>query len=199
VRRNEKPWSFEVAQNTRAVAVVLPASAVRLPANTDAVTTEQTSAAARLLLAQLRLFAEVADELGPAAATAARDATIHLFQGLLDDQVIDDDAFTPALHEAALTYIEDRLLVDPDLNPQAIASALHVSVRTLYRVFAQQTSMPVMTYVRQRRLERARTELVSTRLSVSEVAARWHFADGSHFVKAYKKRFAETPTASRRG
>jgi AraC-like DNA-binding protein len=32
---------------------------------------------------------------------------------------------------------------------------------------------------------------------VSELAARWHFADSSHFVKAYKKRFAETPTAGR--
>ena len=198
MRWNEKPWTFEVARNTRAVAVAIPLSAIRFPANTLAVSAEQSSPAARLLLAQLRLFAEVSDDLGPAAATAARDATIQLFQGLVDDQVIDDDAFAPALLEAAMTYIEDRLLVDPDLNPQAIASALHVSVRTLYRAFGQRAPSSVMAYVRQRRLERARAELISTRLSVSEVAARWHFADGSHFVKAYKKRFDETPTASRR-
>ncbi|WP_328356236.1 helix-turn-helix transcriptional regulator [Streptomyces sp. NBC_00445] len=199
VRSHEKPWDFEVARGTRAVAVVLPPSAVRLPSNTLAVTAEHTSPAARLLLAQLRLFADVADELQPAAATAARNATLELFQGLVNDQTIDDEDFTPALFEAATGYIEDRLLDDPDLNARAVAEALHVSVRTLYRVFAQQATSSVMAYVRERRLERARAELISTRLTVSEVAARWHFADGSHFVKAYKKRFGETPTTSRRG
>lgn len=54
-----------------------------------------------------------------------------------------------------------------------------------------------MEYLRGRRLEGARTDLKATSLTVSEIAARWHFADSSHFVKAYKKRFGETPTASR--
>jgi AraC-like DNA-binding protein len=198
LRKNEQPWDFQVARGTRAVAVCLPASAIRLPPNTLAITAEQSSPAARLLLAQLRLFAEVSGDLGPAASTAARDATVELFQGLVNDQVIDDDHFTPALLEAARGYIEGRLLDDADLNARTIAEALHVSVRTLYRVFAQQASSSVMAYVRERRLERARTELVSAPLTVSELAARWHFADGSHFVKAYKKRFGETPTASRR-
>lgn len=199
VRKNEEPWDMEAARGTRAIAVGLPASAVRFPSNTLAVTAEQASPAARLLLAQLRLLAEVSDELGPAAARAARDATFQLFQGLVNDQVIDDADFTPALFKAATEYIEDRLLDDPDLDARAIAEALHVSVRTLYRGFARQATSSVMGYVRERRLERARVELVSTRLTVSELAARWHFSDGSHFVKAYKKHFGETPTASRRG
>ncbi|MEV0919134.1 helix-turn-helix domain-containing protein [Streptomyces sp. NPDC049967] len=78
-----------------------------------------------------------------------------------------------------------------------MAAALNVSVRTLYRAFSQGAASPVMGYVRERRLERARAEPASTRLTVSEIAARRHFADSSHFVKAYKKRFAQTPTAGR--
>jgi AraC-like DNA-binding protein len=198
VRRNEEPWDMEAARGTRAVAVGLPASAIRFPSKTLAVTAEQTSPAARLLLAQLRLLAEVGDELGPASATTARNATLELFQGLVNDQVMDDAEFAPALLEAAKDYIEDRLLDDPDLNPRTIARALHVSVRTLYRVFAQGDTSSVMAYVRERRLERARAELASTRLTVSEVAARWHFADGGHLTKAYKRHFGETPTAGRR-
>jgi AraC-like DNA-binding protein len=198
VRKNEQPWNFQVARGTRSLVVGLPANAIRFPANTLAVTADQNSPAARLLLAQLRLFGEVSGELGTAAGAAARDATVHLFQGLVNDQVIDDDQFSPALLEAATGYIEDRLLDDPDLNARTIAAALHVSVRTLYRVFAQQATSSVMAYVRERRLERARLELLSARLTVSELAARWHFADGSHFVKAYKRHFGETPTASRR-
>ncbi|NED82884.1 helix-turn-helix domain-containing protein, partial [Streptomyces sp. SID11233] len=70
-------------------------------------------------------------------------------------------------------------------------------VRTLYRAFARGAMSSVMGYVRERRLERARAELISTRLTVAEIAARWHFADSSHFVKAYEKRFAEAPSARR--
>lgn len=197
VRRNGDPWDFEVARGTRSVTLVLPASEIRFPANTRAVTAEQASPAAALLLAQLRLWAELSDGLGPAAARAARNATLELFKGLMNDQVIDDAEFAPALVKAAMDYIEDRLLADPDLNPRAIAAALNVSVRTLYRAFGQGATSSVMGYVRTRRLERARAELISTHLTVSELAARWHFADSSHFVKAYKKRFAETPTEGR--
>ncbi|MFC7022952.1 helix-turn-helix transcriptional regulator [Promicromonospora thailandica] len=70
-------------------------------------------------------------------------------------------------------------------------------MRTLYRAFAQGSTSSVMAYVRERRLDRARLDLSGTRLTVSEVAARWQFADSSHFVKAYRKRFGTTPAADR--
>ncbi|MFJ4784715.1 helix-turn-helix transcriptional regulator [Streptomyces sp. NPDC088794] len=200
VRKNVEPWDFEVDRSTRALAVTLPASALRFPANTLSVSAEQTSPAARLLLAHLRLFAETADLLAPASAASAREAAVELFRGVLNEQVVDDAEFAPALLAAATDYIEDRLLDGGDLSPRDIADALHVSPRTLYRVFAQHSATSsVMAYVRERRLERARAELVATRLTVSELAARWRFADSSHFVKAYRKRFGETPTTTRRG
>jgi AraC-like DNA-binding protein len=197
VRTNGEEWDYEVARGTRAVVLMLPASEIRLP-HRRAIIAEHTSPAAALLLAQLHLWAELSDELGVAAARAARSATVELFRGLVNDQVIDDAEFTPAIVKAAMDCIEDRLLADPDLNPRLIAEALGVSVRTLYRAFGQQATWSVMGYVRERRLEHARADLKSTRLTVSEIAARWHFADSSHFVKAYKARFGETPTAGRR-
>ncbi|WP_245766071.1 helix-turn-helix transcriptional regulator [Streptomyces griseoaurantiacus] len=197
-RRNDAPWDFEVARGTRAVTVGLPAGEIRFPARRLEVLAEHSSPAAALFLAQLRLWTELSDGLGPAAAGAARNATLELFHGLVNDRAMDDAEFTPALVRAAMDYIEDRLLLDPDLGPRSIAAALHVSVRTLYRAFGRGATPSVMGYVRERRLERARTELMSTRLSVSETAARWHFADSSHFVKAYRKRFGETPAERRR-
>lgn len=70
-----------------------------------------------------------------------------------------------------------------------------MSVRTLHRAFAA-AGEPVAAYVRRRRLERARLELAapSGRPDVSEVAARWHFADSSHFTRAFKNQYGETPT-----
>lgn len=117
----------------------------------------------------------------------------------MNDQVIDDAEVAPALVRAAMDWIESRLIADPDLDPRTIAASLGVSARTLCRASSPHAPLPVMEYVRERRLERARTELLSTRLTVSEIAARWHFTDSSHFTKAYKGRFGQTPTVGRRG
>ncbi len=194
-RSNEEPWEFAVARGTRTTVLVLPAQDVRLPRNRRLIMAEHDAPAARLLFAHLRSWAGMSGDLGQTAAWAARNATLEMFHGLMNDQVIDDLEFSPALVNAAMEHIEARL-TDPDLVPGTIAAALHVSVRTLYRAFAQE-SASVMGHVRERRLERARAELTSTSLTVSELAARWHFTDSSHFIRAYKKRFAETPTARR--
>jgi AraC-like DNA-binding protein len=115
---------------------------------------------------------------------------------VLNDRVVDDAPFAPALVRAATEYVESRL-TDPDLDPGAIAAALHVSVRTLHRAFAQETTS-VMGLVRARRLDRARAELLTTSLTVSELAARWQFTDSSHFIRAFRARFGRTPRALRR-
>ena len=72
---------------------------------------------------------------------------------------------------------------------------LHVSVRTLQRAFAS-AGEPAAAYIRHRRLEEARLALTapSNRLSVTELAAYWQFADSSHFIRAFKKHYGRTPT-----
>lgn len=194
VRRNDKPWDFEIGPGTHAVKLSLPAENVRFPTTGLVATAGQDTPAARLLLAHLRACTEVGEG---ALGAAARNATVELFHGLLHDgRVSDDSHLFPALIKAAQECIESRL-TDPDLAPRTIADALHVSVRTLYRAFAA-SEASVMEHVRQRRLERARADLLCTPWTVAEIAARWHFHDSSHFIRAYKKRYGETPTVLRR-
>ncbi|MDF2261492.1 AraC family transcriptional regulator [Streptantibioticus ferralitis] len=193
-RRNGTSWNFEVGPGTHAVTLALPAENIRFPSIGPIIAAEQDTPAARLLLAHLRACAEIGgrDRLG----VAARNAAVELLQGVLDDQVIDDPRLFPTLVKAAQEYVESRL-ADPDLDPRAIAHALHVSVRTLHRAFATRETS-IMEHVRQRRLERARADLLSTAWTVAEIAARWHFHDSSHFIRAHKKRYGETPTTLRR-
>lgn len=193
VRRNDTSRDFEVSPGTHALKLSLPAENIRFPTTRLIATAEHDTPAARLLLAHLRTCMQVGQGLG----AAARNATVELLHGLLDDHVIDAPHLFPALVKAAEECIESRLLADPDLDPRAIADALHVSVRTLHRAFADREAS-VMELVRQRRLERARADLLSTTCTVAEIAARWHFTDSSHFIRAYKKRYGETPTALRR-
>ena len=85
-------------------------------------------------------------------------------------------------------------LADPDLSPSTLARELHVSVRTLHRAFTT-AGESVSAYIRRSRLEQARRELAAplVRPDVSEIAARWQFADSSHFIRAFKQRYGETP------
>ncbi|MBE1489242.1 helix-turn-helix transcriptional regulator [Plantactinospora soyae] len=49
-------------------------------------------------------------------------------------------------------------------------------------------------HIRDRRLHEARAALADGRLSVSEIAAHWQFADGSHLSRLFKRRYGMSPT-----
>ncbi len=192
IRRNEEPWDFEVSRGTRALMLHVPAEEVQLRPGWLASPAQQDSPAARLLLAHLRACVEIGEGIG----VAARNAALELFRGLLAGQVIDDERLYSALVRAAQQSIDERLLSADGLSPAQIAGQLHVSVRTLHRAFAAE-GQSVMGYVRERRLARVATELVSTSWTVSELAARWHFSSESHLIRAFRQRFGETPAARR--
>ncbi|MFI1919687.1 helix-turn-helix domain-containing protein [Nocardia sp. NPDC020380] len=132
---------------------------------------------------------------GAPGSAAARDALVVLLAGLIAGGVrVGDPLLTDSLIAAATSFTEAHLH-EPDLAPAMIARALCVSVRTLHRAFAT-TDETLMAYVRRRRLERARDALRHA-ATVAQVAERWHFADTSHFRRAYKAQFGHPPrTAS---
>jgi AraC-like DNA-binding protein len=96
-------------------------------------------------------------------------------------------------------YIEERL-GDPALSPATIAAAHHVSVRQLYNVFAAEGTA-VAAWVRARRLERCRRDLLDPALRsrpVSATAARWGFTDPAHFSRAFRNAYGVPPGEYRR-
>jgi AraC family transcriptional regulator, positive regulator of tynA and feaB len=98
----------------------------------------------------------------------------------------------PALVRAAKDLANSHL-ADPELSAPMLARELNVSIRTLQRAFAA-AGESVTAYIRHLRLEEARFALTaSARLSVSELAAYWQFADSSQFVRAFKKHYGQTP------
>lgn len=96
---------------------------------------------------------------------------------------------------AAKKAIECNLEM-PDLSPSVIARIVGVSLRTLHRSFSGSGSS-VMSFVRHRRLLRAHDDLVrrGSATGISEIAARWHFSDSSHFIRHFKSAFGVTPAA----
>ncbi|MGJ5760804.1 helix-turn-helix domain-containing protein [Streptomyces galbus] len=152
------------------------------------------SPAAQVLMAHTTMVQRTVGHLGPAAAHASRNALIELARGLVLDHFDDrEPAFTPALAQAARDLADARL-ADADLSPATVAAHLHVSLRTLQRAFARGEES-FSTYIRRRRLEEAAAALTArgARLTVSEAAARWHFTDSSHFIRAFRRQYGETP------
>ncbi|MEU1301488.1 helix-turn-helix domain-containing protein [Streptomyces shenzhenensis] len=195
VRHNGPPARFEVEPHTTAKVLILPASPLRPLIRDRAIVGPADSPESRLLTAYAKLVDATLNDLTPAGLRAARNSLIELVKGVLM-QAFDDcePRLAPAVAQAARDIVDSRL-TDPDLTPAALARELNVSVRTLHRAFAQ-TEESVSAYIRRRRLEQARLELAAPvgRPSVSELAAHWRFTDSSHFIRAFKKQYGQTPT-----
>ncbi|MFJ8848571.1 helix-turn-helix domain-containing protein [Streptomyces cyaneofuscatus] len=205
VRDLRAPWEFAFTEPTVCRALSLPRAAVLEHIREEARTLPPLTVLhrdvpeARLFLAHVDTAWSLAGRLTGAGSYAARDALLMLLGGVIgagtDSRAVTgtlsaDPLLAPPLRAAAMAYADTRLR-DRDLSPAVVARALSVSVRTLHRAFAGGEES-VMAYVRRRRLEEARADLARSAL-VSDVAARWHFADTSHFRRAYRGHFGHAP------
>lgn len=108
--------------------------------------------------------------------------------------------FTPDAPEAARAVtarVKDfvlRNLADPDLSPETIAAAHHVSVRYLHRLFEHE-GVTVGRWIQRRRLERCRADLVPTPAvpPVAAVAHRWGFVSPAHFSRVFRAAYGMSP------
>lgn len=97
-----------------------------------------------------------------------------------------------------LDLIELRL-DDPGLTPASLARDCHLSLRSLHRLFTGQPRS-LSRWVRFRRLERARAELVAfPDRPIAVVAARHCFSDATVFARAFRDEYGLSPRDARAG
>lgn len=85
------------------------------------------------------------------------------------------------------------------ISAEQLAQVAGVSVRSLYAGFKEYLGVSPMQYLRDLRMECARTELTSGEASnVAGVALRWGFAHMGRFSNDYKQRYGETPSQTLR-
>ncbi|MFN7162502.1 MAG: helix-turn-helix domain-containing protein, partial [Fimbriimonadales bacterium] len=97
--------------------------------------------------------------------------------------------------QAALEYLQSHLS-EPDAL-QKVSQRLHVSPRQCQRLFRVAMGCSPSEYLTELRLRRAATLLVSTNLSVSEIALEVGYLSLSHFSRVFRERFGQTPRAFR--
>lgn len=100
----------------------------------------------------------------------------------------------------ALDYLE-RHLSEP-VTMADLAQHVGVSVRSIQQGFREELGVTPMGYLRDRRLERAREDLIDAEpadgVTVSSVAERWGFHHLGGFAVLYRRRWGESPSETLR-
>jgi AraC family transcriptional regulator len=110
------------------------------------------------------------------------------------------EAITPRLSKRRLKivaeYIHDHLA--GDLSLVEIAAVLNMSPSHFKTLFREAVGMPVHQYVIQQRIEHAVSLLVSTKLSLSEIAMQSGFSNQSHMARFMRRFLGVSPAQIRR-
>ncbi|MBW4717512.1 helix-turn-helix domain-containing protein [Saccharothrix obliqua] len=140
-----------------------------------------------------------AHEFTPADAPTLASVTVDLLAAVLAGALSTEDHLTPEGRRRALKLtIEgfvERHLADPALSPASVAAAHHISTRLLQQLFAADNTSPA-AWIRQRRLERCRRDLVDPSLSevpVHRIAARWGLHRPAHFSRLFRDAYGQPP------
>ncbi|HEX4326530.1 MAG TPA: acetamidase/formamidase family protein [Burkholderiales bacterium] len=109
----------------------------------------------------------------------------------------DGSAMSPG-HSANFFRICQKIessLSNPEASLALLARQERVSERYLQKLF-ESTGRTFSTYIRQRRLERCRADLINplyARLSISDICFRWGFNDAAHFSHAFRDQYGVSP------
>lgn len=93
----------------------------------------------------------------------------------------------------------DAQLGDSTLSITSVAKQEGVSPRYLQKLF-EAVGQNFSTYVRIRRLDRCRAELIDPlyiKMSISNICFRWGFNDPAHFSRAFREQYQTSPRAFR--
>jgi AraC-like DNA-binding protein len=138
------------------------------------------------------------ETLDPDGQAAGERAVLELLAAALTSHVGVSRATMHAALFARICASIDEGLADPGLRPPLIAAAHGISLRTLHTVFAEHGES-VAGYIRRRRLERCREELLRPGpMSITDMAFRWGFTDSAHFSRTFKAEYGLSPRELRR-
>ncbi|WP_189302405.1 AraC family transcriptional regulator [Streptomyces cinerochromogenes] len=150
----------------------------------------QDAAAESTRLADLLRNAVTAMPTSPARTTAEVWAALWRIAELPGIEGAGPGRHHP-LVAAAQAHVEEHLA--GPLSVPDIARAVGISHTHLTRVFRAETGRTVVSYIRHRRLQRARHLLLSSTLSVTAIAAAVGIADLQAFNKACRRELGASP------
>ncbi len=203
----DRPYSLVFDQDFRTMVVMFPKHLISLPPDMigqlTAVRISGQEGLGSVVAPYLTQLASNLDQLAGATGARLAHSALDLVTTVFTRELgLDETSADPhrALTQRIRGYI-DRNLASTDLGPASIAAAHYISTRHLHGLFQAQGTT-VSTWIRQRRLEQCRRDLLDPLLAerpVAAIAARWGFVDAAHFSRAFKAAFRVSPSEYRAG
>lgn len=97
----------------------------------------------------------------------------------------------------SIQYIENHLY--EDINVESIAKSLNISPFYFQKGFLMLCGYSVSEYIRNRRLTMAGADLLTTELSVTNIAMKYHYDTPDSFSRAFSRFHGASPTEVRKG
>ncbi|MFF4035109.1 helix-turn-helix domain-containing protein [Streptomyces sviceus] len=154
-----------------------------------------------LLSPLLSDLARTATEAQPAVGEMLAWNAVNLLSTLATEQLGAEapgtrggESTQPPVLKRILEYVELHL-TDPDLSPEAIARAHHISVRYLHKLFKDEGAT-VGRWILRRRLEECRRDLMRYgpgSRTIAAVAGRWGFLSATHFSRVFRAAYGMSP------
>jgi transcriptional regulator GlxA family with amidase domain len=141
----------------------------------------------------------IGQDQGPDLASLIAEMLIHTqIRSATDEQRLSIPARIGVRHPKLVQVIQamERSIEDP-VSPADLARAVNMSTRQLERLFRRYLNRSPKRYYMELRLEKARSLLLQTDMSVINVALACGFTSPSHFSKCYRAHFGRTPYRER--
>ncbi|MFD8219672.1 helix-turn-helix domain-containing protein [Streptomyces sp. NPDC059697] len=152
-----------------------------------------------MLSIMLSRLADTAETFPPRTGELLARNVVDLLTVLADEQLGRVSEGTPSGDAVLLLRIRTfigRHLADPDLTPEVIAKAHHISVRYLHKIFEGE-DITVGRWIQSRRLEGCRRDLLrrqSANRTIVAVAHRWGFTSAAHFSRVFRAAYGMSPS-----
>ena len=200
-----RPYSLIFEQDMRMLVLMFPREQLGLPPDMMRQLTahrfSSTDGLGAMIIPFLQNVSQNLDRVGgatgPRLVHSAIDLITTMFANELDLEADPRDSHQ-LLMQQVRHYIETNL-GSPELSPTQIAAAHFISTRHLHGLFREKGTT-VSTWIRERRLENCRRDLIeplNAHLSVGAIAARWGFVEAAHFSRVFKAAYEMSPSELR--
>lgn len=198
-----RPYSLEFDEPFRSAVIMVPPNLIDLPLNLvsqlTAVPLSARDGVGTMIVPFLTRMAANLEQLQGATGVRVAHSALGLVTAMLAAEVGEGRTSRKQdLLQRIHSYIEAHL-ASSDLGPASIAGAHYISTRHLHTLFRAEGAT-VSAWIRQRRLEHCRRELMDPIYAdhtVSAIIAQWGFTDAAYFSRAFKAAYGHSPSELR--
>ena len=202
-----RPYSLLFDEQFRNLIMMLPKDRLDFPSSlTDSLTAVSLGDQHPLANAVASFITQASPQLGrlsELARTKLAHSSLELLSTMLS-AVLDVETTARSPRQLLLHQIHAYIganLASPELGPASIAAAHYISTRHLHALF-QEAGTTVSTWIKERRLDRCRTDLLDPALAhrgIATIATGWGFVDAAHFSRIFRAAYGVSPSELRQG